>query len=298
MGGGISICYEENRKPWKQLINSEDARKQYVSEGTIRDNCTVDELVCRVLLDDPVGFSALDKFASLHNDRSLLSQWKKLLRRHQGTGVDDVCIPSLFLENKVDVQDDLAFCFDQIYTEIFADFKNSEAYQLMCNELQQTNKVQPSDFDYFTKLGSGSFGCVFSCRKRSTGALYAMKVQPKAVLLHQLRQKPADVMVEMLASTGCPSPFMCQATYAFQTPKLVFLALPLYHNGDLRRALKMEPAGHFSFERSQFYAAELASVLMFLHRNGLMHRDLKPENVFIDDLGHLVLGDLGSICGT
>jgi serine/threonine protein kinase len=34
--------------------------------------------------------------------------------------------------------------------------------------------------------------------------------------------------------------------------------------------------------------------LEYLHSVGVSHRDIKPENIFVNDLGHLKLGDLGS----
>lgn len=30
-----------------------------------------------------------------------------------------------------------------------------------------------------------------------------------------------------------------------------------------------------------------------LHKQGIVHRDIKPANIFLDDAGHLILGDFG-----
>lgn len=44
----------------------------------------------------------------------------------------------------------------------------------------------------------------------------------------------------------------------------------------------------------QFIAAELLLALEYLHSVGVSHRDIKPENIFVNETGHLKLGDLGS----
>lgn len=44
----------------------------------------------------------------------------------------------------------------------------------------------------------------------------------------------------------------------------------------------------------QFIVAEIVLALEYLHSVGVSHRDLKPENIFVDEKGHLKLGDLGS----
>jgi hypothetical protein len=307
---------------WKQLVTASEAREKYLKDGTIKEDSNEDELAFRVLLDETVCFDMIHNFAN-DQQKSKLKAWKALQQRYSNSGLMVLTPPrcSFFgtlsctsnaqigaisedngptggqADTTHDLASELEFSFDELYEELFLEFKKSAEYENMCAYLAARNQAKSADFDYFKKLGSGAFGLVVSCRKRSTGAIYAMKIQPKAALLHNNRNNRSAVMLEMLASTGCPSPFICQAAYAFQTTKLVFLALPLYARGDLRYALMIEPTGHFSQMRAQVYAAELATVLIFLHDHGLIHRDLKPENVFIDDMGHLVLGDLGSVAG-
>lgn len=57
--------------------------------------------------------------------------------------------------------------------------------------------------------------------------------------------------------------------------------------GYLRRARR------FDFTTTQFYAAEIAMILVFLHSHGIVYRDLKPENILLDARGHVKLVDFG-----
>lgn len=43
----------------------------------------------------------------------------------------------------------------------------------------------------------------------------------------------------------------------------------------------------------QFIVAEIVLALEYLHSIGVSHRDLKPENIFVNEQGHIKLGDFG-----
>lgn len=103
----------------------------------------------------------------------------------------------------------------------------------------------------------------------------------------------------------------------FQDPKCVYFILEFLAGGEIynivryakfkikifRREIKN------SFEGIQFYMAEIAEVIEYLHSKNIVYRDLKPENVMIDSEGHVRITDLGlakqlvdnrtsTICGT
>ena len=44
---------------------------------------------------------------------------------------------------------------------------------------------------------------------------------------------------------------------------------------------------------TQFYVAETASAIDYIHKLGFIHRDIKPDNLLLDSKGHIKLSDFG-----
>ena len=47
----------------------------------------------------------------------------------------------------------------------------------------------------------------------------------------------------------------------------------------------------------QFYIAETALAIEYIHKLGFIHRDIKPDNLLLDSSGHIKLSDFGLCTG-
>ena len=78
---------------------------------------------------------------------------------------------------------------------------------------------------------------------------------------------------------------------AFQSKDNLYFVLNYCPGGELyTHIIKM---GKFSEPRAAFYAAEIASALVYIHKLNIVYRDLKPENVLLDAEGHIKVTDFG-----
>ena len=63
------------------------------------------------------------------------------------------------------------------------------------------------------------------------------------------------------------------------------------NGGDLRFHISRKT---FTEEAVQFWLAELACAIRYVHKQGIIHRDIKPDNVLLDGDGHVHLADFVS----
>ena len=67
-----------------------------------------------------------------------------------------------------------------------------------------------------------------------------------------------------------------------------YIVQDLMNGGDLRFHISRKT---MTEDAVQFWMAELACALRYIHKQGIVHRDLKPDNVLLDSEGHVHLAD-------
>ncbi|KAH9989398.1 kinase-like domain-containing protein [Russula compacta] len=143
------------------------------------------------------------------------------------------------------------------------------------------------DFTILRVLGDGSSGTVYLVRENDTGGLYALKAIPK----HKVERRIETVMSERNALLDLRGDdFILQLRACFHDSRNYYLITEYHPAGDLHSLLLLRGS---PLNVVRFYMAELLIALEHTHSKRIIHRDVKPENLFIDNDGHIVLGDFG-----
>ncbi|KAI9216524.1 kinase-like protein, partial [Blastocladiella britannica] len=141
-------------------------------------------------------------------------------------------------------------------------------------------------------IGRGAFGKVKVVVKRDTKKLYALKYINKDACIKKRAYR--NIFRERNLLEALEHPFIVNLRYAFQDDENMFMVLDLMLGGDMR--FHLNRMGKFTERMAVFYAAELASALMYLHDARILHRDIKPDNILLDADGHVHLTDFN--CAT
>ena len=167
-------------------------------------------------------------------------------------------------------------------------------------------EVHLQDFKILRVIGRGTFGKVCLVEYLPTHEVYAMKSLKKDVLIEQEQIENTLLEKEILQTIDYP--FLCGLIFCFQTEDRIYFIMPFLSGGELFQHLRKFRT--FDEEKVQFYGAQIALGLEYLHKKGIIYRDLKPENILMDDKGYLCLADFGmakklkenekamSFCGT
>ncbi|XP_073472873.1 ribosomal protein S6 kinase-related protein [Aquarana catesbeiana] len=165
--------------------------------------------------------------------------------------------------------------------------------------------VQP-ELKILGHVAKGSIGPVLKVLNCTEQKIFALKVLPKGEVLRRntLKQCKEEVRIQRQLK----HPFIQCLGESWQGQRHLFIMCNYCRYGDLHSlwmSIKQTEEGTV-----RLFAAELVSVLVYLHNLGIIHRDVKMENVLLDERGHLKLSDFGlsrhlpfgerayTICGT
>jgi len=151
------------------------------------------------------------------------------------------------------------------------------------------NPPSIKDFEIIKLISRGAFGKVFLAKKCTTQDLYAIKVLKKKDMIK--KNMVNHVLAERKVLAVARNNFVVKMYFAFHSKEFLYLVMEYLIGGDLSSLLQ----GFTRLDESwaQFYTAEIAVALDYLHSHGIVHRDLKPDNVLIDSKGHIKLTDFG-----
>eukprot|EP00456_Euglypha_rotunda_P043141 TRINITY_DN3372_c0_g1_i6.p1 TRINITY_DN3372_c0_g1~~TRINITY_DN3372_c0_g1_i6.p1 ORF type:complete len:462 (+),score=72.71 TRINITY_DN3372_c0_g1_i6:165-1388(+) len=154
---------------------------------------------------------------------------------------------------------------------------------------KRRKRIRVDDFDKLKVIGRGAFGEIRLVRQKDSGEILALKVMKKAEMLK--KKQVAHIRAERDVLALADNPWVVKLFFSFQDDKNLYLAMEFLQGGDLMTVLMEKDI--LTEEATRFYAAEIATAIVSVHRMNYVHRDLKPDNILLDKNGHIKLSDFG-----
>ena len=164
------------------------------------------------------------------------------------------------------------------------------------------NKLTTADFFFGKTLGEGAYARVVHAKMKAYNLNeFAIKIMEKNHIKKENKVK--YVMMEKTVLAKLTHPFIIRLFYTFQDNTNLYMCMELVPGGELLQLIlqkrkENEKAGNLgvacSLSMTQFYVAEIAEAIEYMHNENIIHRDLKPENILIAATGNVKVADFGT----
>ncbi|KAJ7180864.1 kinase-like domain-containing protein [Mycena filopes] len=155
-------------------------------------------------------------------------------------------------------------------------------------------RVSLKDFQFGKTLGEGAYSTVKLATSRADKTKqYAVKIMYKVHLTRARKLRTVTVELDALKRLNAPGhPGILKFYHAFQDEASFYLILELAAKGEMQSVIAR--LGSLSTACTQYYAAQVADALEYIHSKEVIHRDLKPENLLLDDAFRIKIADFGT----
>lgn len=167
--------------------------------------------------------------------------------------------------------------------------------------------IEQQGFELIDIIAKGAYGNVVKARREDEKQFYAMKVLNKKQIIveNAIQQCKDEAAIQSILGDH---PFVVKCHEYWQSKKFLYIVLEYIPFGDMFTLWTFH--GYFPEALVRIYVAELAMVLDYLHKAGVIYRDMKMENILFDAEGHIQLTDFGlakwlargektrTVCGT
>jgi serine/threonine protein kinase len=95
------------------------------------------------------------------------------------------------------------------------------------------NRAKPSDFEFLSVIGKGSFGKVYMAKHKFENKIYAIKVLKKEAIIR--RNEVKHIMAERnVLIRNVKHPFLVCLHYSFQSSDKLYFVLDYVNGGEVR----------------------------------------------------------------
>lgn len=194
------------------------------------------------------------------------------------------------------------------------DSKNSDsqtpvplAEALFLPEFPVRGDLDTQDFEVISVIAKGAYGNVLKVHREDEEQFYAVKVLDKnqIILENAVQQCKDEATIQSMLGHH---PFIVKVLEFWQSRSHLYIVLTFVPYGDMFTLWSYH--GHFPETLVKYQIAELAVVISYLHKSGVIYRDMKMENILFDFDGHTQITDFGlakwltygektrTVCGT